>query len=55
LQEALRLGHERAAATPLLVADALLTYAVEAAAAANASLDVLAADIARQLTGLIAE
>lgn len=55
LREALDLGHERAAATPLLVADALLTYAVEAAAASNASLDALAADITRQLTGLIAE
>jgi hypothetical protein len=55
LGEALEIGSDRAAASPLLAADALLTYAVEAAAENGASLDDLSADVNGRLAGLLGE
>jgi hypothetical protein len=55
LGEALEIGSERAAASPLLAADALLTYAVEAAAESGAPLDRLSADVNGRLAELLGE
>lgn len=55
LREALEIGSDRAAATPLLAADALLTYAVEAAAERGASLDDLSIRVNRMLAELLGE
>jgi hypothetical protein len=55
LGKALEIGSERAAASPLLAADALLTYAVEAAAESGASLDGLSANVNGRLAELLGE
>lgn len=55
LGQALEVGSDRAAARPLLAADALLTYAVEAAAEGGASLDDLSADVNGRLAALLGE
>jgi len=55
LDEALTIGGRRAAASPLLAADALLTWAAEAAAENGSSLAPLATDTATLLAALIEE
>jgi hypothetical protein len=53
LEDSLRVGSERTAAAPLLAADALLTYTLEASAEQGASLDELSAELNRRLAALI--